>query len=40
MQHEIDQIQEAGPAAGDGRIEALWQRKRELLRRLEALGTS
>jgi DNA primase len=40
VQRAIDRIQEAGEASGAGEIDHLWQQKRELLQRIEALGMS
>ncbi len=40
VQREIDRMQEAGPSSGGDSIDHLWQQKRELLQRIEALGTS
>ncbi len=38
VQREIDRLQEAGSASGPGAIDQLWQQKRDLLQRIEALG--
>ncbi len=40
LQREIDRLQEEGPAEASGDIDHLWQQKRELLQRIEALGMS
>ena len=37
VQREIDRVQEQGPG-GDEQIHALWERKRDLLMRIEALN--
>lgn len=38
VQREIDRLQDQGPSAEPGRIEALWQRKKQLLHRIEQLS--
>ncbi len=38
VQHEIDRLQDEGPAAAAGSLEALWTRKKAILLRLEELG--
>jgi len=38
VQREIDQLQDQGAAGESGRLEALWQRKRALLQRIESLS--
>jgi hypothetical protein len=37
VQREIDQLQEAGGAANTQRIMVLWEQKKALLERIEAL---
>jgi DNA primase len=39
VQREIDQLQQLGAARHDRQIDALWARKKDLLRRIEALTT-
>jgi hypothetical protein len=38
LQREIDRLQEAGAARHDQEIVALWERKKDLLHRIESLG--
>ena len=38
VQREIDHLQDQGEAGEPGKLDALWQRKKSLLRRIEALG--
>jgi len=37
LQREIDRLQEAGAASHDREIVALWERKKDLLHRIESL---
>jgi DNA primase len=40
VQREIDELQDQGTSGADGRLEALWQRKKTLLQRIESLSAS